>query len=86
MDNTEKTENENLSIGILLCAEKDTLEVEYALRTTNKPIGVAEYQLTKDLPKKYKKYLPDDKMIIKNWKNKTRLVNKVVICNAGFSG
>jgi hypothetical protein len=52
----------------LLCAEKDTLEVEYALRTTNKPIGVAEYQLTKDLPKKYKKYLPDDKMIIEKLK------------------
>ena len=68
LDNTEKTENENPSIGILLCAEKDTLEVEYALRTTNKPIGVAEYQLTKYLPKKYKKYLPDDKVIIKKLK------------------
>ena len=40
LDNTEKAENENLSIGILLCAEKDTLEVEYALRTTKKPIGI----------------------------------------------
>jgi len=68
LDNTEKTENENPSIGILLCAEKDTLEVEYALRTTNKPIGVAEYQLTKDLPKKYKQYLPDNKMIIEKLK------------------
>jgi len=68
LDNTEKTENENPSIGILLCAEKDTLEVEYALRTTNKPIGVAEYQLTKDLPKKYKQYLPDNKLIIEKLK------------------
>ena len=68
LDNTEKTENENPSIGILLCAEKDTLEVEYALRTTNKPIGVAEYQLTKELPKKYKQYLPDNKMIIEKLK------------------
>jgi len=68
LDNTEKTESENPSIGILLCAEKNTLEVEYALRTTNKPIGVAEYQLTKDLPKKYKKYLPDNKVIIEKLK------------------
>ena len=68
LDNYEKTENENPSIGILLCAEKNSLEVEYALRTSNKPIGVAEYQLTKDLPKKYKKYLPDEKMIIKKLK------------------
>ena len=68
LDNSEKTENENPSIGILLCAEKNSLEVEYALRTSNKPIGIAEYQLTKDLPKKYKKYLPDDKIIIKKLK------------------
>jgi predicted nuclease of restriction endonuclease-like (RecB) superfamily len=65
LDNTEKSDNENPSIGILLCAEKNTLEVEYALRTVNKPIGVAEYQLTKDLPQEYKKYLPDNKTIIK---------------------
>lgn len=68
LDNTEKAENENPSIGILLCAEKDTLEVEYALRTANKPIGVAEYQLTKDLPKKYKRFLPDNKLIMKKLK------------------
>ena len=65
LDDTEKAENENPSIGILLCAEKDSLEVEYALRTINKPIGIAEYQLTKDLPQRYKKYLPND-TIIKN--------------------
>ncbi len=68
LDNTEKSDHENPSIGILLCAEKDNLEVEYALRTVNKPIGVAEYQLTKDLPKEYKKYLPDNKTIIKKLK------------------
>ncbi|MBQ7974199.1 MAG: DUF1016 family protein, partial [Clostridia bacterium] len=31
-------------IGIILCAEKDHLEVELALQDVNKPIGVAEYQ------------------------------------------
>ena len=35
---------ENPSIGIILCAEKDHLEVELALQDINKPIGVAEYQ------------------------------------------
>ncbi len=63
LDSTEKTEKENPSIGILLCAEKDNLEVEYALRISNKPIGVAEYQLTKELPKELKKYLPDNKKL-----------------------
>ena len=32
------------NLGIILCAEKDHLEVELALQDVNKPIGVAEYQ------------------------------------------
>ncbi len=68
LDNTERTENENPSIGILLCAEKDSLEVEYALRIANKPIGVAEYQLTRDLPEEFQEYLPDEEVIAKKLK------------------
>lgn len=49
LDKLEKGENENLSIGIILCADKDHLDVEIALQDINKPIGVAEYQLL--LPK-----------------------------------
>lgn len=49
LDKLEKGENENPSIGILLCADKDHLDVEIALQDINKPIGVAEYQLL--LPK-----------------------------------
>lgn len=44
LDKLEKTPGENPSIGIILCAEKDHLEVELALKDVNKPIGVAEYQ------------------------------------------
>ncbi len=33
------------SIGIILCAEKDDVEVEFALKTKANPIGVADYQL-----------------------------------------
>ena len=50
LDRLEKTPDENPSIGIILCAEKDHLEVELALQDVNKPIGVAEYQYL--LPKK----------------------------------
>lgn len=60
LDNTEKSEFENPSIGILLCASKDSLEVEYALRIANKPIGVAEYELRRELPKDLKRYLPNE--------------------------
>ena len=49
LDRLEKGENENPSIGIILCADKDHLDVEIALQDVNKPIGVAEYQLL--LPK-----------------------------------
>jgi len=45
LDKIEKGENENQSIGIILCADKDHLDVEIALQDINKPIGVAEYQL-----------------------------------------
>jgi predicted nuclease of restriction endonuclease-like (RecB) superfamily len=52
LDRIEKQPEENPSIGIILCADKDHLEVEIALQDINKPIGVAEYQLllpTKEL-------------------------------------
>lgn len=44
LDKLEKVPDENPSIGIILCAEKDHLDVELALQDINKPIGVAEYQ------------------------------------------
>lgn len=49
LDKLEKGENENQSIGIILCADKDHLDVEIALQDIKKPIGVAEYQML--LPK-----------------------------------
>ena len=45
LDRLEKGKDENPSIGIILCAEKDNVEVELALDGFNKPIGVAEYKL-----------------------------------------
>lgn len=50
LDRTERREGENPSVGIILCAEKDHVEVELTLEGINKPIGVADYQLI--LPKK----------------------------------
>ena len=45
LDRLERREDENHSIGIILCAEKDNIEVELALEDMGKPIGVADYQL-----------------------------------------
>ncbi len=58
LDEQEKQLDDNPSIGIILCPSKDDLEVEYALRTTSKPIGVSEYRLTKSLPTKFKGKMP----------------------------
>jgi hypothetical protein len=58
VDDMLKTENDNPSIGILLCKTKDNLIAEYALRDMTKPIGVSEYKILKRLPKELKKELP----------------------------
>src|SRR5580704_14111948 len=46
------------SIGIILCKERNEIVVEYALRDTTKPMGVAQYRLTKALPDRFKNELP----------------------------
>lgn len=46
------------SIGLILCKEKNRIIVEYALRDTHKPVGVAQYKLTEALPDRLKDKLP----------------------------
>ena len=54
---------DNPSLGIILCAEKDNVEVEYALKTKRNPIGVAVYQLQSKLPGELKGKLPTAKQL-----------------------
>ena len=61
LDEQEKQPDDNPSIGIILCPTKDSIEVEYSLRTNIKPIGVAEYKLTHELPKQLKGKVPTEK-------------------------
>ncbi len=70
LDQQVKMEDENPPIGIILCAEKDNFEVEFSLKDLNKPIGVAEYQLTRKLPDKFKGKLPSAIEIKKQIKEK----------------
>jgi len=53
-----RMKDENPPIGIILCAGKDELEVEYALKSVTQPVGVSEYQLTNQLPKTLKGVIP----------------------------
>ncbi|MFN4253964.1 MAG: YhcG family protein [Saprospiraceae bacterium] len=57
-DELLKTETDNPSIGIILCKTKDKIEVEFALRDLNKPIGVSEWKLTHVLPDELKSAFP----------------------------
>ena len=54
LNDKEKASDDNPSIGIILCAEKDDVVVKFSLKTKRNPIGVAEYQLTEKLPKELK--------------------------------
>jgi len=58
LNDKERAPGDNPSIGVILCAEKDDVEVEYALKTKHNPIGVAEYQLQSKLPPAMKGKLP----------------------------
>jgi len=69
LDRLERREDENRSIGIILCAEKDNIEVELALEDMGKPIGVADYQLI--IPKdELQKVINDE---IESYENDKRL-------------
>jgi predicted nuclease of restriction endonuclease-like (RecB) superfamily len=57
LDDFEREEGENQSIGIIICKSKDRFDVEYTLKDINKPIGVATYGY-EELPKAIAKYLP----------------------------
>ena len=65
VDDLLKTELDNPTIGILLCKNKRGMIAEYSLRDIEKPIGVSEYKLLKNLPKKYEDILPSAEDIAK---------------------
>lgn len=58
IDTLLKDENDNPTIGILLCRDKNNIEAEFALRSINKPIGISEFELTNILPENLKSSLP----------------------------
>ncbi|MFC1478749.1 YhcG family protein [Candidatus Margulisiibacteriota bacterium] len=58
VDGVLKSEQDNATIGILICNSKNDTVVEYALKDVHKPIGVSEYIITKHLPDEFKSSLP----------------------------
>lgn len=59
VDDQLKEPDENPTIGIILCTNKDRVDVEFALKDITKPIGVSDYKLTKVLPQDIADKMPD---------------------------
>lgn len=72
LNEKERAPDDHPSIGIILCAENDRLEVEFSLKSKANPIGVATYKLYPQVPDAYEGTLPMDE----DW---SRLLESVVI-------
>lgn len=58
LNERERGAGDEPSIGIILCAQKESLAVEFSLKSKTNPIGVAEYQLQSTLPTNMQGKLP----------------------------
>jgi len=65
LDDKVRLSDENLSVGIVLCKSKNKTIVEYALRESNKPIGVASYRIVSTVPQELKEQLPAPEQVAK---------------------
>ncbi|MBR5780456.1 MAG: DUF1016 family protein [Bacteroidales bacterium] len=59
LDAYVRKSHENPAIGILLCRDMNQSFVEFAIRDYDKPMGVATYRATKDMPERLRNALPD---------------------------
>ena len=60
LDDLVRHPDDQPSIGIILCKNRNSMLVEYALRDMNKPIGVANHRYTKQLPHEIAGVLPNE--------------------------
>lgn len=63
LDDRARERDENPSIGIILCRSKNRTVVEYALRDSSKPIGVASYRMVSSLPAELSGQLPEPEQV-----------------------
>ena len=59
VDDQMRKPHENPSIGIVLCKSADKKYVEYVIQDYDKPLGVATYKTSDEMPEKLKQALPD---------------------------
>ncbi len=79
VDDKLRGENDNKTIGLLLCKGKDEIVAQYALTGYDQPIGISDYQLSKAVPESLKSALPSIEqveeeltMLLDNEKNRQK--------------
>lgn len=58
VNHLKKKPTDNPTIGLLICKTKNNVMAQYALESTNQPIGISEYQLSQLMPEDIKSQLP----------------------------
>ena len=77
LNETVKLPDENPSIGIIICKEKQRTTVEFSLKDTNQPIGVATYKLAHTLPEELQGLLPNSEEIEEKLKSLFELTENI---------
>ena len=58
VNHTLKGEDDNDTIGLLICKDKDEIIAKYTLETFNIPLGVSSFEIDKFIPENYRSSLP----------------------------
>jgi predicted nuclease of restriction endonuclease-like (RecB) superfamily len=69
INHQRKKETDNPTIGLIICKDKDSVEVQYSLESSSQPIGISEYEFSNLLPENYKSALPSIEEIEEGLKN-----------------
>lgn len=69
INHQKKKENDNPTIGLLICKTKDNVMAQYSLESSSQPIGISEYQLAKVFPDNFKNSIPSIEEIEGSLKN-----------------
>ncbi len=65
MNKQVKDDSDNPTIGLILCEDKKSITVEYAIEGIRSPIGISQFKLTEELPEELKSYLPTKEELTK---------------------
>ena len=58
VDHILRREGDNKTIGLLICKTKDNVIAKYALESSNQPIGISEFELSKLFPEHVEGTIP----------------------------